>query len=105
MTLSKPSRARRQVLLAAASVAAAPAASFAQQSWPTRPVRMIVPYGAGNQADLVARALAELLGKRWGQPVIIENVAGAGVRSVLRRSRVPRQMATRSGWRRSRRSR
>lgn len=78
MTLSKPSGTRRRVLLAAASVAAMPANSFGQPSWPTRPVRMIVPYGAGNQADLVARALAELLGKRWGQPVIIENVAGAG---------------------------
>lgn len=48
------------------------------QSWPTRPVRMIVPYGAGNQADLVARVLAERLSKAWEQPVIVENVPGAG---------------------------
>jgi tripartite-type tricarboxylate transporter receptor subunit TctC len=48
------------------------------QSWPSKPVRMIVPYGAGNQADQVARVLADSLSKSWGQPVVVENVAGAG---------------------------
>jgi len=51
--------------------------SFAQ-SWPSRPVKMVVPYAAGNQADIVARLIAEELSKKWGQSLIIENVAGAG---------------------------
>ena len=37
------------------------------EAWPARPVRLIVPYGAGNVADLVARLLAEDMSKRWGQ--------------------------------------
>ena len=47
-------------------------------AWPTRPVRLIVPYGAGNVADHVARLLAEDMGKRWGQRVVVDNVPGAG---------------------------
>lgn len=48
------------------------------QGWPTRPVRFIVPYGAGNQADQVARVLADGLSARWGQRLVVENQAGAG---------------------------
>ena len=47
-------------------------------AWPVRPVRLIVPYGAGNVADLVARLLAEDMSKRWGQRVVVDNVPGAG---------------------------
>ena len=51
-------------------------ASFAE-IWPQRPVRMIVPIAAGSSPDVAARIFAERLAARWGQPVIIENRAGA----------------------------
>lgn len=67
-------RAFLALLLAAASAAVlAQAAAF-----PSRPIRIIVPYPAGGPADLLARIVAEKLSPRLGQPVVIENRAGAG---------------------------
>ena len=57
--------------LAASGLAAADA-------WPTRPVKMVVPFGAGGTTDVVARLLGQKLGELWGQPVVIENRTGAG---------------------------
>lgn len=66
-------------LLLLSAMAAMPVHVAAQaEAWPTRPVRLIVPYGAGNVADHVARLLAEDLSKRWGQRVVVDNVPGAG---------------------------
>jgi tripartite-type tricarboxylate transporter receptor subunit TctC len=65
---------RRRSLLASA-VLAAPASA---QSWPTRPVRVLVPYPPGSGTDIVGRAVAEPLQAAWGQPVIVENRPGAG---------------------------
>ena len=65
----------RLTLLLAALLGATPAAS---QTWPSRPVTMIVPYAAGGSVDVVARVVANKLGERLGQTVVIENVAGAG---------------------------
>jgi tripartite-type tricarboxylate transporter receptor subunit TctC len=45
-------------------------------SWPTRPVRLVVPFGAGSSADLAARLFAPLLAVRWGQPVVVDNRPG-----------------------------
>jgi tripartite-type tricarboxylate transporter receptor subunit TctC len=47
------------------------------QSWPQRTVRVIVPLSAGTPIDVSGRLFAEHLSRRWGQPVIIENMAGA----------------------------
>src|ERR1043166_6191714 len=47
------------------------------QSYPTRPVRLIVPYPAGGPADILARVLGQKLTAKWGQQVVVDNRAGA----------------------------
>ena len=51
--------------------------ALAQEPWPTKPVRIIVPYPAGGVADLLPRIVGEKLAQKWGQPVIVENKPGA----------------------------
>ena len=68
---------RRSSLLAALLLCAAFGA-IAQGSWPTRSITMIVPFPPGGLADLVARPVAEAMSRELGQPVVIENKAGAG---------------------------
>lgn len=63
---------------AAALAAFMLAAQAAAQSYPSRPVRMLVPYSAGGPTDLLARALAPKMSESMGQPVIVENRLGAG---------------------------
>jgi tripartite-type tricarboxylate transporter receptor subunit TctC len=48
------------------------------QNWPSRPLTMVVPFAAGGPSDAIGRILAPRLGEVLGQPVIVENVAGAG---------------------------
>src|SRR4051794_16533027 len=67
---------RRQAL--AALAAASSPSVFAQAKWPAKPIRIIVPFGAGGVADLTARAVGQKLGEKLGQSVIIENKPGAG---------------------------
>src|SRR6202167_4929110 len=71
---------RRQFLHLASGAAALPTVSrFASaQSYPTRPVRLIVGFAPGGSTDIVARLIGQGLSERLGQPVIIENRAGAG---------------------------
>ena len=59
--------------------------------YPTKPVRLIEPFGAGGGPDLVGRALAQKLTGQWGQPVTMENISGRGDGG----SRAGRQVASR----------
>lgn len=64
-------------MLGVASLVAASVASQAQ-TWPERPVRLVVPFPAGGATDLVARVIAQRVSKDIGQQVIVDNKAGAG---------------------------
>lgn len=65
-------------LIAAGLAAAAPGLAHAQQKYPVKPVRIVVPSSAGGTQDTLARLLAPRLGESWGQPIIVENRGGAG---------------------------
>jgi tripartite-type tricarboxylate transporter receptor subunit TctC len=68
---------RRDVLgLITASVAAKPLAAFAE-TYPSHPLTMIVPFPAGGATDVLARVLGEKMKESLGQPIVVENVAGA----------------------------
>ena len=64
--------------VAALALCAPPASAQSVASpWPQRPVRLVVPFGAGSATDLTARLFAARLADRWGQPVVVENRPGA----------------------------
>jgi tripartite-type tricarboxylate transporter receptor subunit TctC len=74
---SRKSTARRYLLRGAAALLAAPTLALAQPAFPTKPVRVIVPFPAGVSPDVVARQWAERFGKLTGQTVVVENKPGA----------------------------
>ena len=67
---------RRTLLAATAATLASPA--LGQGTWPTRPLRIVVPFGGGGGTDVTTRILAPRLQEILGQPVVVENRAGAG---------------------------
>ena len=67
----------RSLIALCAALLAAPAA-LAQQSYPQKPIRYIVPFPAGGIADVFARIIGGRIAEAWGQPVVVENRAGAG---------------------------
>jgi tripartite-type tricarboxylate transporter receptor subunit TctC len=66
------------VLAGAVAATIAAASPLNAQTWPTRHVRLIVPYPAGGGADAIARIVGAKLNEVWGQQVLIENRGGAG---------------------------
>lgn len=67
---------RRQAMLSTAAALAAPAA-FAQSDWPSKPVRIVVPYPPGGSSDIIARAIGNLVSETLKQSVIVDNKPGA----------------------------
>src|SRR5215468_6875438 len=71
-------RGAARIALAILAVVALVAASRAQEAFPSKPVHLIVPFSPGGAVDIVARTLADELGKRWPATIIIDNRPGAG---------------------------
>ncbi len=95
-------RAGMVALLAGLAGSVMPAAQAADR-YPSRPIRVIVPFAAGSATDATARILAQELARRLDQRVVVENRAGAfgqiAAQAVARSMRCPKPTSA-SGWRR-----
>ena len=70
-------RSMRQITMVLAFACAMPLAAQAQDAYPAKPVRIIVPYAAGGVADALPRIVGEKLAAKWKQPVVVDNKPGA----------------------------
>jgi tripartite-type tricarboxylate transporter receptor subunit TctC len=68
---------RRLAASIAAIALAAPFAAFAQSGYPNKPIRVVVPFGAGSTTDIIARAITDKMSQSMGQQLVVENKAGA----------------------------
>ena len=57
---------------------AAPYVAHSQEKFPTKPIRIVVPFAAGSQTDILARAIGQKMTENWGQQVVVDNRPGAG---------------------------
>jgi len=69
---------RRQFLLLATAAAVTPIWTARAAAYPTRPIKLIVPFAPGGSTDVIARVISEPLTRSLGQPVVVENKGGAG---------------------------
>jgi tripartite-type tricarboxylate transporter receptor subunit TctC len=76
-TIMKAFFSKAFAVLAAAAVAFVAAPSAHAQAWPSKPIKIVVPYDAGGLSDVTARNIAKELSVRLGQPVVVENKPGA----------------------------
>lgn len=74
----KPDRRAALAAIAVATLTSSAGSALAQSTWPTRTVRIVVPFAAGGTTDILARALAPELSRAFGQQFIVDNRAGAG---------------------------
>src|SRR5512136_1113624 len=77
MAKGLPGIARRTALLFLAVMVVAPAPQ-ARAAWPEKPIKIVLPFGAGGVADVTARIMADKLSQKFGQRVVIENMPGPG---------------------------
>jgi len=68
----------KKVIFAVMAALGLPAVAVAQEQYPTRPITVVVPFTAGGPLDLITRIVGDHMSRTLGQPIIIENVAGAG---------------------------
>lgn len=76
--MRSPLRALGRTWCLALGLMASLGLAHAQDAWPTRPIKLLVGFAPGGSSDMVARLIATPLGERLGQPVVVENRAGAG---------------------------
>ena len=69
---------RACTLLVAAALAIVPGVAWAQQRFPAKPIRFVVPFSPGGGTDTLARLIAQKMSENWGQAVVMENRTGAG---------------------------